>query len=78
VWRCHVGLDRPDPLAPKAREFLLPYVRDADAYVSSRAAFAWEGLEKEVAIIPPSIDAFSPKPRGPPRSALGAAPAALV
>ncbi|MEO8966848.1 MAG: glycosyltransferase [Solirubrobacteraceae bacterium] len=61
VWRCHVGLDRPDPLARRAWEFLLPYVRDADAYVFSRQAFAWEGLEKDVAIIPPSIDAFAPK-----------------
>jgi trehalose synthase len=61
VWRCHVGLDEPHPLARKAWEFLMPYVRDADAYVFSREAFAWEGLEKAVTIIPPSIDAFSPK-----------------
>jgi trehalose synthase len=61
VWRCHVGLDQPHPLARRAWQFLIPYVRDADAYVFSRAAFAWEGLEKEVTIIPPSIDAFSPK-----------------
>src|SRR5450755_2249590 len=61
VWRCHVGLDRPDPLTRRAWEFLIPYVRDADAYVFSRAAFAWEGLNKDVTIIPPSIDAFSPK-----------------
>jgi len=62
VWRCHVGLDRPDPLARRAWDFLIPYVRDADAYVFSREAFEWEGLDKqEVAIIPPSIDAFAPK-----------------
>src|SRR5450755_104123 len=62
VWRCHVGLDHPDPLARQAWEFLIPYVRDADAYVFSRRAFEWEGLDKEeVTIIPPSIDAFSPK-----------------
>jgi trehalose synthase len=62
VWRCHVGLDRPDPLARQAWEFLIPYVRHADAYVFSREAFEWEGLDKEkVTIIPPSIDAFSPK-----------------
>src|SRR5450755_4166132 len=61
VWRCHVGLDQPHPLARRAWEFLIPYVRHADAYVFSRQAFAWEGLEKEVTIIPPSIDAFSPK-----------------
>jgi trehalose synthase len=61
VWRCHVGLDRPHPLARRAWEFLIPYVRDADAYVFSRQAFAWEGLDKQVTIIPPSIDAFAPK-----------------
>jgi trehalose synthase len=61
VWRCHVGLDQPHPLARRAWKFLIPYVRDADAYVFSRRAFAWEGLDKEAAIIPPSIDAFSPK-----------------
>src|SRR5450631_970879 len=61
VWRCHVGLDQPHALARRAWEFLIPYVRDADAYVFSRQAFAWEGLEKEVTIIAPSIDAFSPK-----------------
>jgi hypothetical protein len=54
---------RPHPLARRAWEFLIPYVRhaDADAYVFSRAAFAWEGLDKDVTIIPPSIDAFAPK-----------------
>jgi trehalose synthase len=61
VWRCHVGLDRPDPLARSAWNFLLPYVRDADAHVFSRQAFAWEGLAKDVSIIAPSIDAFAPK-----------------
>lgn len=61
VWRCHVGLDHPDPLARRAWNFVIPYVRDADAYVFSREAFEWEGLEKEITIIPPSIDAFAPK-----------------
>jgi trehalose synthase len=61
VWRCHVGLDHPHQLARRAWEFLIPYVRYADAYVFSRQAFAWEGLEKRFTIIPPSIDAFSPK-----------------
>jgi trehalose synthase len=62
VWRCHVGLDQPHALARRAWDFLIPYVRDADAYVFSREAFEWEGLDKEKAsIIPPSIDAFAPK-----------------
>jgi trehalose synthase len=62
IWRCHVGLDLPNELARRAWRFLLPYVQEADAYVFSRSAFAWEGLdESKVNVIPPSIDAFSPK-----------------
>ena len=62
VWRNHVGLDRPNDLAREAWRFLRPYVQNADAYVFSRQAFVWEDLdESRLAIIPPSIDAFSPK-----------------
>jgi trehalose synthase len=62
VWRCHVGLDMPNDLAREAWSFLLPYVREADAYVFSRAAYVWEGLSAErVWLVPPSLDAFSPK-----------------
>jgi trehalose synthase len=62
VWRCHVGIDTPDDLSRSAWEFLRPYVAPADAYVFSREAFEWEGLDPErMALIPPSIDAFSPK-----------------
>ncbi|MGH2807701.1 MAG: glycosyltransferase [Actinomycetota bacterium] len=62
VWRCHVGLDFPNDLARNAWAFLMPYVQDADDYVFSREAYAWEGLRKErISIIPPSIDAFAPK-----------------
>ena len=62
IWRCHVGLDMPNERARGAWRFLTPYVSEADGYVFSRAAFAWEGLDKErMTVIPPSIDAFSPK-----------------
>src|SRR5437763_5580458 len=62
VWRCHVGLDKPNDLAREAWDFLRPYVVGADAYVFSRESFAWEGLERErIVVIPPSIDVFSPK-----------------
>jgi trehalose synthase len=62
VWRCHVGLDRPNQLARGAWDFLKPYVDQADAYVFSRKAFAWEGLtEDKLWLVAPSIDAFSPK-----------------
>ncbi len=62
VWRCHVGLDHPNEQARDAWSFLLPYVKEADAYVFSRKAFAWEGLEEgKLWLVAPSIDAFSPK-----------------
>lgn len=62
VWRCHVGLDAPNELARDAWKFLLDYVRPADRYVFSREAYAWEGLDRDrISVIPPSIDAFSPK-----------------
>jgi trehalose synthase len=62
IWRCHVGLDRPNDLARGAWEFLRPYIADADAYVFSRESFTWEGLDcNRIAVIPPSINVFSPK-----------------
>ena len=62
VWRCHVGLDTPNDLARRAWEFLRPYLEDVDAYVFSRRAFVWEGLDEDrLWLVPPSIDAFSPK-----------------
>lgn len=62
IWRCHVGLDYPNERARRAWAFLHNYVADADAYVFSRASFAWGNLDPErVVVIPPSIDVFSPK-----------------
>ena len=62
IWRCHVGIDQPDELSRSAWDFLRPYVEPADRYVFSREAFEWEGLDlSRVVLIPPSIDAFSPK-----------------
>jgi trehalose synthase len=62
VWRCHVGLDLPNAIARGAWDFLRPYVLSADAYVFSRQAYVWEGLDSErIWIVAPSIDAFSPK-----------------
>ncbi len=62
VWRCHIGVDSPGELARSAWDFLRPDVAEADAYVFSRKRFVWEGLDTErVWIVPPSIDAFSPK-----------------
>ena len=62
IWRCHIGLDHPNERARQAWAFLHRYVADADAYVFSRASFAWENLNAErIVVIPPSIDVFSPK-----------------
>jgi trehalose synthase len=62
VWSCHVGIDQPNDLARTAWEFLRPYVQAADAYVFSRPAYCWEGLDRDrMAVIPPCIDAFAPK-----------------
>jgi len=62
VWRAHVGADEPNDLAREAWRFLTPYVEPADAYIFSRAGYVWEGLDRDkVSVIPPSIDAFSPK-----------------
>jgi trehalose synthase len=62
IWRCHIGIDTPNHLAREAWRFLLPYVKPAHAYVFSRRRFIWEGLdEAKLTLIPPSIDAFSPK-----------------
>jgi trehalose synthase len=62
IWRCHVGVDEPDDLARGAWDFLRVDVEQADAYVFSREAFVWEGLDDaKVQIIAPSIDAFNAK-----------------
>jgi trehalose synthase len=62
IWRCHVGTDEPNDLTREAWSFLQPYVRCADAYVFSRHAFVWEGLDLErVAVVAPSIDPFTAK-----------------
>ena len=62
VWSCHVGVDQPNDLARAAWDFLRPYVQAADAYVFSRPAYCWEGLDPDrMAVIPPCIDAFAPK-----------------
>jgi trehalose synthase len=62
VWRCHVGADQPNDLMRGAWEFLRPFIDSAEAWIFSRREFAWEGLdENRIWIVPPSIDAFSPK-----------------
>jgi trehalose synthase len=62
VWRCHVGLDRPNEWSERAWEFLRPYLTETDAIVVSRAAFAPPWADPaQVHVIRPSIDPFSAK-----------------
>jgi trehalose synthase len=62
VWVCHVGIDRPDDVVRSAWDFLLGEVEPADAYVFSRHAYVWDGLdERRTRVIPPCIDPTSPK-----------------
>ncbi|MBK5111586.1 MAG: glycosyltransferase [Thermoleophilia bacterium] len=62
IWRCHVGVDKINEHVAEAINFLMPYVKRADAFVFSRRDYVWEGLPMEKAfLMPPAIDAFSPK-----------------
>jgi trehalose synthase len=60
VWRCHIGVNEPNDLARATWDFLLPYAREADVCVFSRAQYAWDGLER-IAVIAPALDPASPK-----------------
>jgi trehalose synthase len=62
IWRSHVGVDPPNDLAREAWHFLTPYVERANAYVFTHPGYVWDGLDaSKLTVIPPSIDAFSPK-----------------
>lgn len=63
VWRCHVGIDRPNEHSTAGWEFLRPYLEPfVDHYVFTDARFPPDWVpEKRCSIIWPSIDPFSPK-----------------
>jgi trehalose synthase len=52
VWRCHIGADEPNAAVLRAQDFLLPYVRDADAW----ARIAPESSDDRVARTKPRFD----------------------
>jgi trehalose synthase len=63
IWRCHIGLDSVNAQATEAWAFLARYLRDAHAYVFSRAAYvpvSGVAIDRTV-VIPPTIDPFSAK-----------------
>jgi trehalose synthase len=62
AWRCHIGVDWRNDATEAAWNFLRPHLAHAEGYVFTRREYvpAWVPDDK-VAIIPPSIDPFSPK-----------------
>jgi trehalose synthase len=62
IWRCHIGADERNHLTAAGWELLAPYVTKAHAAVFSRESFVPEVCAgMPTAIVPPSIDAASPK-----------------
>jgi trehalose synthase len=62
IWRCHIGADRQNVWTEQAWQFVAPDLETAAAVVFTRAAYVPPQLaDASVAIIPPSIDPFSPK-----------------
>ncbi len=62
AWRCHIGVDWQNATTEAAWSFLRPHLASAHGFVFSRREYvpSWIPAER-VAIIPPSIDPFSPK-----------------
>jgi trehalose synthase len=62
IWSCHIGADEPNAHTKAAWQFLHPYVEQTEAQGFSRTQHVWPSLDRStVAIIPPCLDAFSPK-----------------
>ncbi len=62
IWRSHIGTDSITSVTREAWDLLLPYVRDADAFVFSREQFVPAALrDGRVRLIAPSIDPTSTK-----------------
>lgn len=62
LWRCHIGIDRLNTATEEAWQFLHPYIETADTRIFSRAAYVPPSIASlPVSVIPPAIDALSPK-----------------
>lgn len=73
IWRCHVGIEEPNEHTRAAWEFLRPEIEPAEFHVFSMAQFVWDGLPPErTRVVPPSIDALSPKNQDLDDEAVGA------
>lgn len=62
IWRCHIGTDTRNEETERGWRFLEPYLSKAAATVWSRAQYIPDVVARDRSVvIPPSIDAFSPK-----------------
>jgi len=62
VWRCHIGRDTTNELTDLGWAFLQPYLRNVDAFIFSRRAYAPAWVDPDrLWVIPPSIDPFAVK-----------------
>jgi trehalose synthase len=62
IWRCHVGGDVPEGEVETGWNFLAPYVQQVTANVFTRQQYIPKCCDEgRSVVIPPSIDAFSPK-----------------
>lgn len=62
AWQCHVGCDEPNRHTRAAWDLLRPAVRHSERFVLTRPDYLWDGLDADrLRIVPPTIDAFSPK-----------------
>jgi trehalose synthase len=62
AWRCHIGVDWQNDATRAAWNFLRPHLASVQKYVFSRREYVPPWMPAgNVAIIPPSIDPFSPK-----------------
>ena len=62
IWRCHIGHDSTNGESDLGWEFLRPYLEDVPAFVFTKRSYAPSWCDPErVAVIQPSIDAFSTK-----------------
>jgi trehalose synthase len=63
VWRCHIGVDDPGPLAREGWEFLRDDVDAAHLVVFSRPQYTWPCLSTDTTVLAPCIDVLSAKNR---------------
>ncbi|KAA3604273.1 MAG: glycosyltransferase [Planctomycetota bacterium] len=62
VWRCHIGCDWTSPEVERGWDFLEPFLEPAEYLIYSRRAYVPKRFaDRPIAVIPPSIDPFSPK-----------------